>query len=110
MDTISIVGVILGSNVIIEIIKQFFIRRNTNAGTIKLTNEAGQIVIEGELKVSEFYKKEWQELLARYEALEKRLEDKHKENDNIRAEFIVLQKSYSDLQREWTLLKIRFPS
>ena len=108
MDTVSIIGIILGSNVIIEVVKQAFIRRQTTAGTIKLTNEAGQIVIEGELKVSEFYKKEWQELLARYEALEKRLDEKQKEISAARVEMTSMQKQYTDLQRELTLLRTKF--
>lgn len=105
MDTISIIGIILGSNVIIEIIKQFFVRNQRNAGTVKLKNEAGQIVIEGELKISEFYKREWQELLARYEELEKKMEAKQKEADAMRLQVNEIQKQYTDIQRQFTLMK-----
>ena len=107
MDTISVVGIILGSNVIIEIVKQVFVRRQTNAGTVKLKNEAGQIVIEGELKISEFYKREWQELLARYEELEKKIEEKQKEVETMRLQVNEVQKQYADIQRQLTLNKIQ---
>jgi uncharacterized protein involved in exopolysaccharide biosynthesis len=105
MTTIEIVGIILGSNVLIELVKGVFTRKQTTAGTIKLKNEAGQIIIEGELKVSEFYKKEWQELLERYQKLEDAFELKQKEHEGCRGEILILQKQYQELQRQFTLLK-----
>ena len=105
MGTLEMIGIILGSNVLLEIVKGIFRNKQTTAGTIKLKNEAGQIVIEGELKVSEFYKKEWMELLARYEKLESSFEEKNKEHEGCRAEILTLQSAHRDLQRQLTLLK-----
>lgn len=105
MNTLQLLGIILGSNLLIEIVKQLFANKQVNAGTIKLKNEAGQIVIEGELKISDFYKKEWQELLKRYENLEKNFEIKEKEHKNCQQEIYKLQRQTQELQRQITLLK-----
>ena len=76
MTTVEIIGVILGSNVALEIAKNFLQRKQTTAGTIKLRNEAGQIVLEGELKVTEFYKEQLEAIMAKYLSLEKKFEEK----------------------------------
>lgn len=105
MATIEVIGIILGSNIVLEIMKHFLQKKQTTAGTIKLKNEAGQIVLEGELKVTEFYKEQLEAIMAKYVSLEKTFQEKIAEHSNCEQKIISLQAKYTDLQRQFTLLK-----
>lgn len=101
-DTIALV---LSSNVATVLITQFLNRKKEHAGIVKLRNESGQIVLEGELKVTEFYKKQLEAILVKYDSLEKRLDDEVKEHEQCRIKIAALQVQYLDLQRQFTLFK-----
>jgi predicted nuclease with TOPRIM domain len=105
MTAIEIGALILGSNIALELVKQFFTRNHTTAGTIKLKNEAGQIVLEGELKITEFYKEQLEAILAKYTALEEKFEVKYQETEMYKEKLVELESKHAQLQRDFTLLK-----
>lgn len=102
---IPMAAMFLGSNLLTAWLTKYFERRQTQAGTIKLRNESGQIILEGELKVTEFYKKQLEAILEKYTNLETKLDIKIKDHEKCENKIIVLQNQYHDLQRQFTLLK-----
>lgn len=100
-----IIGIVLSSNVLTIIITKWFERKQFEAGTIKLRNESGQIVLEGELKVTEFYKKQLEDIIQKYDNLEKKLDLKIKDHEKCEDKIATLQGQYHDLQRQFTLFK-----
>lgn len=96
---------VLGSSLVTLIVTKLFERKQSKAGTIKLKNEAGQIVLEGELKVTEFYKEQLESILTKYNLLEKRLNDEILAHQKCELQIMQLESKYSDLQRQFTLLK-----
>lgn len=105
VTTIEVLGLILGSNVFIEVLKYAFNKKALKANADKIDTESRNLALESEIRTSEFYKKEWQELIKRYEGVEKQLEDKIKEYIGCRAEIALLQKQYEELLRQITFLK-----
>ena len=105
MSPEAIIGLVLGSNVITIIVTKWFERKQVQAGTIKLRNESGQIVLEGELKVTEFYKTQLEAILEKYDSLEVKLDSKIKDHEICESNILVLQNQYHDLQRQFTLFK-----
>lgn len=110
MSTLEIIGLILGSNVIIELIKQLFKNKQIRAGAIKLRNEAGQIVLEGELRVTEFYKEQLEDIMAKYLVLERKLDEEIFAHSECEAKIRILEAKHADLQRQFTLLKTQMNS
>lgn len=104
-ELIPVLGIMLGSSVLTAWLTKFYDRKQTQAGTIKLKNEAGQIVLEGELKVTEFYKKQLEAILEKYNMLEKRLDEKIKDHEKCESQISILQVQYHELQRQFTLFK-----
>ncbi len=100
-----ILGLVLTSNVLTVLITKWFEKRQTQAGTIKLRNESGQIVLEGELKVTEFYKKQLEAILEKYDALSVKLDKEILEHQQCEVKIAVLQSQYTEIQRQFTLLK-----
>lgn len=104
-DNLITAVLVVGSSLATLIITKLFERKQTKAGTIKLKNEAGQIVLEGELKVTEFYKEQLESILLKYTVLEKRLNDEILAHQKCELQIIQLEAKYADLQRQFTLLK-----
>lgn len=104
-EIVSTIALILGSNAVIEVVKHLLNKKAKKAEADKVDTETGKVALESEIRTSEFYKKEWQELIHRYDALEKVLEDKIKEYMDCRAEIDKLQKQYQELQRQIVFLK-----
>lgn len=100
-----VIGIVLTSNVLTVLVTKFYERKQTQAGTIKLRNESGQIILEGELKVTEFYKKQLEAILEKYDNLEKRFDLKIKDHENCEAQIDILTAQYHELQRQFTLFK-----
>lgn len=96
---------VIGSSAFTLIATKLFERKQSRAGTIKLKNEAGQIVLEGELKVTEFYKEQLESILLKYNILEKRLNDEVLAHQRCELQIMELESKYADLQRQFTLLK-----
>jgi len=105
VTTVEVLALILGSNAFIEILKYAFNRRASKAAAGKVEKESTSLSLENEIKTSEFYKKEWHELVERYENIEKQLDDKIKEYMDCRGEITILQRKYEELLRQVTLLK-----
>lgn len=100
-----VIGIVLTSNVIVVFITKWFERKLQQAGTIKLRNESGQIILEGELKVTEFYKKQLEAILDKYNLLELKLDREIAEHRSCEEKIYNLQQKYDHLQREFTLFK-----
>ena len=96
---------VVGSSLVTLVITKLFERKQNRAGTIKLRNEAGQIVLEGELKVTEFYKEQLEAILQKYSLLEKRLNDEVIAHAMCQQRIEELEAKYNNLQREFTLFK-----
>lgn len=102
---IPLIIAFLGSNLLTAIVIKYLERKQTQAGTIKLRNESGQIILEGELKVTEFYKKQLETILEKYNTLEIKLDKKIKDHEQCETKIAVLEAQYQDLQRQFTLFK-----
>lgn len=105
MSTVEIIGLILGNLAVVEVVRHILNKRSAKAAVNKVDTETGSLALESEIRTSEFYKKEWQELIKRYDDLEKKLEDKIKEHLTCKAEISVLQKQYEELLRQIVFLK-----
>jgi hypothetical protein len=105
MTSIEFISLVLGSNVLTALLAHLFSIRQSHAGTVKLKNEAGQIVLEGELKLTEFYKKQLDSIMEKYNYLEKKLDDEIKEHQKCESQIQVLTSQYLELQRQFTLFK-----
>lgn len=108
---VSIVATMMGSAVIVEIIRHWSTKKQLTAGTVKLRNEAGEIVIEGEIKISEFYKKEFVDMRERYENLKKMLNEEKLKNDaaisDLRAAEIVHNEYRMMMEKKYDNLEVR---
>ena len=102
---IPMAAMVLGSNFLTAWLTKWYERKQTQAGTIKLKNESGQIILEGELKVTEFYKKQLEAILEKYNMLEKKLDNEIKDHAKCESQIAVLQAQYHELQRQFTLFK-----
>ncbi len=107
MSTLQIILAILGSNVLTAIITIFAKRGSEKAGTIKLKNESGQLVLEGELKLTGFYKDQLEVIISKYNLLEKKFDEKIKENIDCNARVHELEAKCLDLQLQITKLSMR---
>jgi septal ring factor EnvC (AmiA/AmiB activator) len=105
-NLLQMAGAAAGGGVITMIVQKLFERPQSKAGTIKLRNESGQIVLEGELKVTEFYKEQLEIILSKYEELERRLEVEIEEHKACQKQITELESKHNDLQRQFTLLKM----
>ena len=82
-------------------------RQTDKAGVIKLKNESGQMVLEGELKLTGFYKDQLENIITKYNLMEKRLEERNREYTTCQDKVAELEERCIDLQRQITLLNIR---
>jgi len=106
-DSLVTTMLVIGSGLSTLLITKLFDRRQSKAGTIKLKNEAGQIVLEGELKVTEFYKEQLETILKKYSLLETRMNEEIIAHAKCQKRIDELETKYNELQREFTLFKIR---
>lgn len=111
MTLAEILAMTLGSgfagSVITTIINTLAKRKEVKASAVKLKNESGQIVLEGELKVTAFYKEQLEAILAKYTLLEKRLEEAIRHHEQCEAKIEEWESKYAELQRQFTLLKTK---
>ena len=105
MTVIELTGIILGSNVVIELVKFLFTKKQLNDDTKKTSAEANQTLMEGELKLTQFYREQVEILIERYAVLEKKLNDKITAHLDCESRINILESKHLELQRQLTLLK-----
>lgn len=108
MTTTEIISLIIATGVgalLTKVVDKWLNRKTDKFALIKLKDEQGAVVLEGEIKISEYYKKELKEWIMKHEALEKKLEDKIKDYEICKASIRDVNIRADDLQRQITLLK-----
>lgn len=110
MTLIEIASLVAGSSLLTVVVQKLFERPQSKAGTIKLKNEAGQIVLEGELKVTEFYKEQLEAIMEKYNILEHRLDTEIEAHSACQEQISLLESKHNELQRQFTLLKMKLNS
>ena len=107
MSVYEVIGLILGSNIALEFVKQIFSRNQNKASANKTKSEAATIILQGELKVTEFYKEQLENIMLKHQQLEQRLKLKEEENLILKDKFDAMEATNRELRREVTLLKLR---
>lgn len=99
---VAIIGAAVGIGG--SVLTYFFTRKKEIAGTMKLTNEAGDILVTGEFKLSEFYKKQLEDLIKKYNNMEKKYDKLIQENEAIKKQHDKCTEDYNALRIEITKL------
>jgi len=104
MNTLEIVSVILGSNVVIEFVKNIFNRKKVRADAAKTSAETDEIEMEGEQRLINFYREQLDNLVERHDILEQKLNRKIMDHEDCESRLSLLEDKYIDLQKQFTVL------
>lgn len=70
MTLIETLGLILGSNLALETVRYFKSRKRDKADTFKVKLESDGLILDNDIKISNYWKGEWKEMRDRYILLE----------------------------------------
>ncbi len=104
-EIIALIAAAGGGALLSKLVEKWLNRKTDKFALIKLKDEQGAVVLEGEIKISEYYKKELREWIAKHEALEKKFDEKVKDYETCKASIRDINVRADDLQRQITLLK-----
>lgn len=109
-SAVTLIIMLLSTSGVTLLIKAYLEKDKTRAGTIKLRNEAGQIVLEGELKVTEFYRKHLEDLMEKYNVLEERLDQEIADHRACQERIGELEIKHMQLQKDFDALRLQLGS
>lgn len=104
-EIIALIAAAGGGALLGKLVDKWLNRKTDKFALIKLKDEQGAVVLEGEIKISEYYKKELREWIMKHEALEKKFDDKIKDYEMCKASIRDMNIRADDLQRQITVLK-----
>lgn len=106
----EVIIVALSSSVLTGIISNISNRRAIRASAKKTDAESSDLAMQSEIRISEYYKKEYQELIRLYEELEKSHAEEVKQRIDCRKDIATLQQNYNELVKQFNLIKIQLSS
>ncbi len=109
MTATEMIALIGGSGVvgsiITKLIDKWTNKKSNEQNAIKLKNESDRIELDSDLQLTEFYRKQIEDMMSKYNILEQRLDQKINENEDCENRLNSLEQKYTDLQRQFTLFK-----
>jgi hypothetical protein len=100
VNVFGLIASILGSSAITVIVKQLLDKRKLQAETVKLKRESDEIVLEGTFKVTEFYKRELDDIIKKYKELEKKFDDEIRAHSVCMDRLDKLEEQYNSLKKQ----------